>query len=559
MKFEDRFVEAMIQPKNVALKEKEISKTKLFDDRTVFSPNSLGRVYKLSQAYASVRNLEFPADKEISHQSFRDYFIRREHLINVRFHIEDKPRPTYPSDEKYLNKRRWYLHPRGKMLVLVDADIYNEVAALVDQYVLDVGRDGYWATIHVVNSGKPSDIRAFLKSKWCVGALLVGAIPVPWFEMDDDFHNSHSEFPCDLYYMDTNGSWKDPDGDGKFSGHSGDVNPELWIGRLYTPTANGNDAALINDYFARNHRFRQGRLGHAQSAMAYVDDDWQGFDDCEFDQMFPPSVITKYTNPNVTDGDLYRAEVNSLRSWVQLCAHSWPHGHALRVPAQNNSEYIQSDYFRDINPPNAHFYNLFCCGPGKFTTADYLAGWYIFDKQGGGTNNGLTAVASAKSGSMLMFADFYKPMGQGKSIGDAFVKWWKDRGPTHDLGERRWYYGLSLLGDPTLNWWKGAVPKLQEPQDGDVFNHYPRKLKFRWEAVQLPGARYTVEVDAFGAVNGGKWAAETGQRFARYYNITSNTLDHSFVGMQRGRWRVRARIDNRNCSWSPWSYFKFTI
>lgn len=559
MKLEDRFVEALIQPKNAALEKKEVNRTKLLDDRTIFNSSSLGRVYKLSQAYASVRNLEFRADKEIAHQSFRDYFIRREHLLNVKFNIEDKPRPTYPSDEKYLNKRKWFQHRRGRMLVLVDADIYKKVAASVDQYVLDVGRDGYWATIHVVNAGKPEDIRAFIKAKRCVGALLVGAIPVPWFEMDDDFHNSHTEFPCDLYYMDTNGKWKDPDGDGKFSSHSGDVNPEVWIGRLYTPTKDGNDAALINDYFSRNHRFRIGQLGHAQSAMAYVDDDWQGFDDCEFDQMFPASVITKYTNPDVTDGDLYRAEVNSLRSWVQLCAHSWPHGHALRVPSQNNSEYIQSDYFRDINPPNAHFYNLFCCGPGKFTTADYLAGWYIFDKQGGGTNHGLTAVASAKSGSMLMFADFYKPMGQGRAIGDAFVRWWKDRGPTHDLGERRWFYGLTLLGDPTLNWWKGVVPKLQEPQAGDVFNHFPRKLKFRWDAVEIPGAKYTVEVDAFGAVNGGKWAAETGQQFVRYYNIASNTLDHSFVGMQRGRWRVRAGIDSRNCSWSPWSYFEFTI
>ena len=121
--------------------------------------------------------------------------------------------------------------------------------------------------------------------------------------MSNDFYGASTEFPCDLFYMDKNGTWDDPDQDGKFSGHSGNVNPEIWIGRLWTPTSNGNDAAMINDYLARNHRFRCGDLGHARSALAYVDDDWQGFDDCAFDEMFPSSEITKYTNPMVTDRD----------------------------------------------------------------------------------------------------------------------------------------------------------------------------------------------------------------------------------------------------------------
>ena len=316
---------------------------------------------------------------------------------------------------------------------------------------------------------------------------------------------------------------------------------------------------MINDYFARNHKFRLGALGHARSALAYVDDDWQSFDDCEFDEMFPTSVITKYTNPDITDADLYKAEINSLRSWVQLCAHSWPQGHSLRVPSENTSEYIQTPYFRDTNPPNAHFYNLFCCGPGKFTTADYLAGWYIFDKCEGGTNHGLAAIASAKSGSMLHFADFYRPMGNGKVIGDAFVDWWKARGPNHDHGERCWYYGLVLLGDPTLTWWKGAVPRSEQPQDRDVFDHWPRKIQLMWDPVNLPSVKYVVEVDAFHAVNAGKWAEETNQSFLTYHNITPNTLEHTFVGMQRGRWRVCAKVDSMMCSWSPWSYFRFTI
>jgi hypothetical protein len=547
----------LVLGKNQVFRAGNQIRTEVVGDQTVFNLGELAQEYKLSEAYANVRNLEFRSDKEIEIQTFREYLDLRAEVVPAAFSVERKRRPSFPPDEAYRDRKRPHLYRNGDLLVLVDKAVYNAVAASIDQYVLDVGRDGYWATIHVVQGGTPADVRSYIRRRGPVGVLLVGSIAVPWFELDNDFHGVHSEFPCDLYYMDTNGTWTDPDGDGKFSDHTGNLNPEIWVGRIWTPTANGNDAALINDYFARNHRFRLGMLGHARSALAYPDDDWQGFGDCALDEQFSASSITVYTAPTVTDADLYKTEVNSSRSWVHLCAHSSPHSHALRVGATD--EHIHYTYFKDTNPPNAHFYNLFCCGPGKFTTANYLAGWYIFDKTGGGTNLGLAAIASAKSGSMLLFEDFYRPLGQGKCIGDAFVRWWRARGPDHDHGERRWFYGLVLLGDPTLTWWKGAVPQLEQPQEGDVFDHWPRKMQFRWDPVNIPGVKYTVEVDAFNAVNAGKWAEETNQTFRIYHNITGNTHDHSFVGAQRGRWRVRAQVDGQTCSWSPWSYFRFTV
>lgn len=541
--------------KNQTLGADDRPRAQFTEDHTVFDIHSMGRAYKLQEAYANVRNLEYRSDKAVKVQTFREYLTTRRPAARRRpFTATTKPRPRYPADEAYRNRLVRPLYPKGKMLVLVDKSVYSQVSSSVNQYVLDVGRDGYWATIHVVQGGTPADVQSYITRRRPVGVLLVGAVAAPWFELEDDFHG-RSEFPCDLYYMDTSGTWTDPDGDGKFSSHSGDVDPEIWVGRLWTPTAAGNDAAMINDYFCRNHRFRVGQLGHARSALAFVDDDWQGFDDCAFDLQFPASAITKYTSPNQTDADLYKAEVNSLRSWVQLCAHSWTHGHALHVPSAGGNEYIHVDYFRDVNPPNAHFYNLFCCGPGKYTTADYLAGWYIFDKAGGGVNPGLATIASAKSGSMLYFEDFYRPLGNGKAIGDAFVAWWQARGPTHDLGEKRWFYGLVLLGDPTLTWWRGVVPQPKQPQDGDVFDHWPRKMQLRWDPVKVAGARYSIEVDYYD----GSWAEGSGRSCYTYHNVSGKTLDHTFVGAQRGRWRVRAVIGGQQCSWSPWSYFRFTV
>jgi hypothetical protein len=531
-------------------------RSQIVGDRTLFNLQAYPRRYKLGRAYASVRNLEFRSRDALRIQSFRDYASLRAGVLALLFKATEKPRPAYPAEEAYRNAQSPLHYPKGTMLVLVEAAIYDAVAAGVNQYVLDVGRDGYWATIHTIHGGKPANVRAFIRSRNPVGALLVGSIAAPWYDIVDA-NGHHDEFPCDLYYMETNGTWTDADANGKFDGHAGDLNPEIWIGRLYTPTQQGSDTGLINDYFARNHKFRAGLLGHARSALAYVDDDWTGFDDCAFDAMFPASAVTKYTDPVTTDADLYKTEVDQLRSWVQLCAHSWPQGHQFTVGGAH--EYIDAAYFRDTNPPEAHFYNLFCCGPGRYTEPDYLAGWYIFDKAGGGTCRGLTAVASSKSGSMLFFEDFYGPQGAGKVIGDAFVDWWKARGPDHDDGERYWHYGMVLLGDPTLAWWKGNVPQPIQPANGQVFNHYPRTLQFKWNAVNLPGVKYSVEVDAFHAIHANQWAEQTGQVFAVYHNITATQLNHSFVGAQPGRWRVRAVIGGVNCAWSPWSYFRFTV
>ncbi|MGP1385928.1 MAG: hypothetical protein ACTS2F_20380 [Thainema sp.] len=530
-------------------------RTKDEDNRTLFNTATFTHDYKLAQAYASVRVLEYRGEGDLKVESFDDYLAPRAAALRARFQSIEHPRPTFPSDEAYLNMRTRHHYPCGEVLIIVDQAIYDAVSKSIQQYVLDIGREGYWASIYSVSGGGPQDVRGFIQQHSCVGALLIGAIPAPWFELDNDFHDQKTSFPCDLYYMDRNATWSDPDGNGKFNSVSGHVDPEIWVGRLWTPTANGNDPVMINNYFTRNHDFRLGNLGHANSALAFVDDDWQGFHDCAFDEQFSSSAITTYTNPDTTDADLYKAEVNSLRSWVQLCAHSWTYGHALHVPAENKDEYIQNSYFKDINPPNAHFYNLFCCGPGRYTSSDYLAGWYIFDKAGGGKNHGLTAIASAKSGSMLMFEDFYRPLGQGADIGTAYRQWWQARGPSHDLNEQRWHYGMVLLGDPTLTWSKGAVPTLEQPENESVFDHWPRKMQFRWSPVNLPNVKYHVQIDYFT----GNWAEETGRSCFNYHDVADNSLDFNFVGMQRGRWRVRAKVNNTFCRWSPWSYFRFTV
>ena len=151
--------------------------------------------------------------------------------------------------------------------VLVNSDLYDLIQLEVTQYLADLQNEGYtvyWAT---VNGGTPSTIRDYLRSAWNTnsieGAILIGDFPVPWYEMDDDFDDSHSEFPIDLYYMDLDGYWSDADGDDLFDSHTdgdGNVAPEIYVTRLTgSPLSGGileTEAALTRNYFKRNHVYR---------------------------------------------------------------------------------------------------------------------------------------------------------------------------------------------------------------------------------------------------------------------------------------------------------------
>jgi hypothetical protein len=110
----------------------------------------------------------------------------------------------------------------------------------------------------------------------------------------------------------------------------------------------------------------------------------------------------------------------------------------------DNGDWVFSETIQERDPP-VLFYNLFACGPGRFTDNDYLAGAYIFN-----TTFGLITIASAKSGSMLNFHDFTDPLAEDRTIGQAYQEWFEAQAP-FELWEKEWYYGMVICGDPTLH------------------------------------------------------------------------------------------------------------
>jgi hypothetical protein len=64
-------------------------------DRTQLDLGAVAESYKLRDAYADIRNLEFRADKEVALQKFTDYRRERAPVDRRRYAITTKTRPKF--------------------------------------------------------------------------------------------------------------------------------------------------------------------------------------------------------------------------------------------------------------------------------------------------------------------------------------------------------------------------------------------------------------------------------------------------------------------------------
>ena len=337
-----------------------------------------------------------------------------------------------------------------EFLVIVNTMLYNDVSASVDQYVMDLIGEGYDAELYITLGGSPDDLRSFLQGEYgdgLFGCVLIGDLPIPWFETDFGDPPEHSEFPIDLFYMDLNGVFLDTDYDGKFDWHTGDLYPEIYVGRLTASplTLDGvNEIDLIDNYFYKNHLYRCDLFPANNRSLVYIDDDWAPGGDWNLNVGEAYRNRTFVRDPWTTWSPDYKTRLPLDYENVLVCVHSWPQGHGFKNPDDDWS-WTYNTEIKAIQP-NAHFYNLFACSNARYTENDYCAGWYTFNQ-----DHGLASIGSAKTGSMLYFGDFYQPLGQGDDIGKAFKDWFYQRAVGgFDEWEITWFYGMTLIGDPTL-------------------------------------------------------------------------------------------------------------
>lgn len=392
-----------------------------------------------------------------------------------------------PDNSKPLSFREWrenqnitetwnitplYL-PTNKLDTRVDLLIQNslvsQITPQIDTFVADLSQENYAPAVYAVTSNSAESLRNFLITEYqsgMVSAVLVGNLPTAWFQMIDDWNNNgiresdegYEEFPCELYFMDLNGTWEDnfirldtldslvPGTDGIYDTHYGDMSPEISISRMPAGIV-GNPILNLRSYFSKDHRYRNAQLPVQDRALVYVDDDWVPWAnqwDVDLGMVYSDRVLI--SDIEQTRAIDYRPRIDSAAyQWIGLFAHSWPGGHGWKYNNGQDWDWFYASEIPSINP-TAVFYNLFACSNARFVEDGFCGGRYVFN-----TTTGLASIGSTKTGSMLEFQDFYSQLAVGKTLGEAFREWFVARiSDGFELSEKSWFYGMCVIGDGLL-------------------------------------------------------------------------------------------------------------
>jgi len=356
-----------------------------------------------------------------------------------------------------------------KFCVIVNSSLYSQIQSSIDQYVLDLTGEGYIVEVYTTSGGTPEDLRTFLQGRYSSGmegCVLIGDLPVAWYETECWDPLEHEEFPIDLFYMDMDGVFSDSDVDGIYDAHTGDITPEIWLGRLTASplTLSGADeVSLLQNYFYKNHVYRSGLLPLSNRALVYIDDDWVPGSSWWNLCVGRAYVERTFINDEWTTWDTdYENRLPQDYEFIEVCVHSGSFSHGFKRQP-NQWGYTTNVEVKSIDPV-AYFYNLFACSNARYVETDYMGGWYIFCQ-----TYGLVALGSTKTGSMLYFEDFYQPFGEGAAIGRAFLDWFVGRASGgFEESEVCWYYGMTLLGDPTLIIQRKSTSRLVQYDDGNA-------------------------------------------------------------------------------------------
>ncbi len=205
---------------------------------------------------------------------------------------------------------------------------------------------------------------------------------------------------------------------------------------------------LLKNYFSKNNSFRHDTLLLIQRALVFVDDDWIPWaGQWAGDVSLLYSDTMNYWDAETTRASIYRRNLDTIQAWVQVCAHSWPGGHQFAYNNGGSYDYYYSYEYTNQDPPT-NFYNFFACSFSRYTTTGNCGGSRAIFNPG----SGIGSIGSTKTGSMLDFNYFYRPLGEGKKLGEAFKYWfaciYDSVGMTYD--RLCWHYGMTLLADPFL-------------------------------------------------------------------------------------------------------------
>ena len=334
------------------------------------------------------------------------------------------------------------------IVILVPESLYTKISIHLDRYADDIQlslgvnveiQRGSWKT--------SQDVRTYLQSlfasKGLDGCILVGDIPWANYEMVNPW-GGYEYFPCDLYYMDLNGEFTDIDGNGYYDKHAGNASPEIWTARIKASNMGAEEVALLENYFDRNHNYRQGFYDVSSKALIYVDDDWfssSSYIESEVAKAYDERKLVNENETTCKSNYLNDLQYGYEFLWVQV--HGWENGHSFKVHNGQDWETVSWNDIRDVSPKTV-FYILSSCTVGRYSEKNYIAGWYIFSEQG----YGLTCIASTRTGGFGEGHILFQGLRNGKWVGEAFREWIDHE---MDIPDLEWCsHGYTIIGDPTL-------------------------------------------------------------------------------------------------------------
>ncbi len=408
----------------------------------------LSALIVISTTVPSISNDDIPLTRDITGTPYRSY---------------EETRGDYNYGDIYICKEQYNSNFKGtKDLVLyINVDLYPDIQSkLIGDYVNYMEGTNWTVVIKTITGGDEIDLRNTMAADFVdLGyfyAIFIGDLPVAWFDVDND---SEGEFPCDLFYMDLDGEWRDDVGsDGVFDYHedgSGDVEADIPMGRwTVSPLTFGSNTekSLIEHYIDKNLDYRQGYMVHDEGGLAYVDDDW-----ASWATEWGNAVSCAFSNVLTLGGSyVYEDDYEDVRlptsyEHMLVCVHSGYYVHTW------DGSWSYPTYNTELYDIESHSitYNMFACSNTRFTEANYMGGWYTFMDN----DWGVLSIGSTKSGSMLNFEDFYQPLGCGKTYGESFREWFEINAEVGMGSDSRgWFYGMSVNGDPTLKTMEYLLP-----------------------------------------------------------------------------------------------------
>ncbi len=309
--------------------------------------------------------------------------------------------------------------------------MYSSIQNSISTYIADINsiekKDVWLEKDNFDDTNTPQELKEALKAHYqddnLEGAILIGDLPIAKYSMSGE--------TCDLYYMDLNGSWS---GTGStFSNHSGNKEGEIWISRITASVLESyfdDETTMVNEYFAKVTKRMHGQDPMERKyVIAGQKSEWGGLEaENQGDLGYDPSNIDKYTG---SCGSQWGAALVDGREYGFVYSHSSATMHAI---GYNISKQASDDM-------DCRFFNSYACSNALITRANMCGAYALADA-------GLICVGSSKSGSMCpgSFRAYNRPLGEGKSFGDAFLDWFNEEG----IQNASWHYGMHLQGAGTL-------------------------------------------------------------------------------------------------------------